>query len=205
MPRTIRRPSFGRRGRQPEHVRLYEGNHGPLYDPETPGVELEGAGSFDALGSLEAVGPRLDSLLSEQATLTEIMKGFDQQLQAGVDGDALLTSREFQHALTRLSAAQRELSSCLGLAREQIVRDYSMLLTQSRALLELLSTVTARANGEMQPAPSSSTALHSSGDGMGGGVGGGELFFPPASSFSAPGGAGINSSDRWSAPDPRMV
>ena len=93
-----------------------------------------------AVGSFE-VGPRLDRLLSEQATLTLIMRGFDQQLTAGVDGDQLLTNREFQEALTRLSGAQRELSSCLGAARERIVRDYPMLLSQSRAAAWLLRLV----------------------------------------------------------------
>ena len=118
-------------------MRLQEGTLGPLYDPDSPGVELGGGG---AVGSFE-VGPRLDRLLSEQATLTQIMRGFDQQLTAGVDGDQLLTSREFQEALTRLSGAQRELSSCLGAARERIVRDYPMLLSQSRAAAWLLRLV----------------------------------------------------------------
>ena len=137
MPRVLRTPSFGRRKGGGKHVRLQEGTLGPLYDPDSPGVELGGGG---AVGSFE-VGPRLDRLLSEQATLTQIMRGFDQQLTAGVDGDQLLTSREFQEALTRLSGAQRELSSCLGAARERIVRDYPMLLSQSRAAAWLLRLV----------------------------------------------------------------
>ena len=41
---------------------------------------------------------------------------------------------------------QREL---LSVARERIVRDYPMLLEASRSLLELLSSVTTRANGDM--------------------------------------------------------
>ena len=57
--------------------------------------------------SATALIPRLDALLSEQATLTQIMKGFDLQLQAGADGESLLCSSSFQEVLARLGTAQQ--------------------------------------------------------------------------------------------------
>ena len=59
-------------------------------------------GSSQQETSAAALIPRLDALLSEQATLTQIMKGFDLQLQAGADGESLLCSPSFQAALARL-------------------------------------------------------------------------------------------------------
>jgi len=117
--------------------------------------------------SAAALIPRLDALLSEQATLTQIMKGFDLQLQAGADGESLLCSPSFQEALARLGAAQEQQRELLSVARERIVRDYPTLLEASRSLLELLSAVAARASGEPQQAVATLAQTH-------GGQGGGE-------------------------------
>lgn len=134
-------------------MRLHDGPMPPLLDNSTPGAS-------------ESYGSLLDSLLSEQATLTQIFKGFDQQLQAGVNGESLLCSSSFQDALSRLGAAQQQQRELLSVARERIVRDYPMLLEASRSLLELLSTVTARANGEpQQAAPNTQSQTHSRGGG----------------------------------------
>ena len=126
--------------------------------------------------SATALIPRLDALLSEQATLTQIMKGFDLQLQAGADGESLLCSPSFQEALARLGAAQQQQRELLSVAREQIVRDYPTLLEASRSLLELLSAVAARAGGEpQQPAPTLAQTL---GGQSGGEWAGGESHHP---------------------------
>ena len=117
--------------------------------------------------SAAALIPRLDALLSEQATLTQIMKGFDLQLQAGADGESLLCSPSFQVALARLGAAQEQQRELLSVARERIVRDYPTLLEASRSLLELLSAVAARASGEPQQDVATLAQTH-------GGQGGGE-------------------------------
>ena len=121
----------------------------------------------------EPYGSLLDTLLSEQATLTQIMKGFDQQLEAGADGESLLCSSSFQEALARLGAAQQQQRELLSVARERVVRDYPMLLEASRTLLELLSTVTARANGELQqivPAMTATSQTQTRGSRAGGGA-----------------------------------
>ena len=217
--------SFRRFRKAGHHVRLHDGPMPPL---------LDGLGNATASpsspGASEPYGSLLDSLLSEQATLTQIMKGFEQQLQAGADGEALLCSSRFQEALARLGAAQQhaqsecrlgnaELGSCassgrawrlraargtqptasgarasrlqcrrfplrlslqaqqqqrelLSVARERIVRDYPMLLEASRSLLELLSSVTTRANGdingELQQVPALSQTRGSQGRAGGG-------------------------------------
>ena len=124
--------------------------------------QLSAAGEVSASSLI----PLLDTLLSEQVTLTQIMKGFDLQLQAGADGEPLLCSSSFQEALARLGSAQQQQRELLSVARERIVRDYPMLLEASRSLLELLSTVTARANGELQQAVPTLAQTHS---GQGGG------------------------------------
>ena len=124
-------------------------------------------GSSQQEASAAALIPRLDALLSEQATLTQIMKGFDLQLQAGADGESLLCSPSFQEALARLGAAQEQQRELLSVARERIVRDYPTLLEASRSLLELLSAVAARASGEPQQAVATLAQTH-------GGQGGGE-------------------------------
>ena len=125
---------------------------------------------------LQAMWSASDALLSEQATLTQIMKGFDLQLQAGADGESLLCSPSFQEALARLGAAQQQQRELLSVAREQIVRDYPTLLEASRSLLELLSAVAARAGGEpQQPAPTLAQTL---GGQSGGEWAGGESHHP---------------------------
>ena len=124
-------------------------------------------GTSQQEASAAALIPRLDALLSEQATLTQIMKGFDLQLQAGADGESLLCSPSFQEALARLGAAQEQQRELLSVAREWIVRDYPTLLEASRSLLELLSAVAARAGGEEQQAVPTLAQTH-------GGQGGGE-------------------------------
>jgi len=142
------------------HVRLHDGPMPPLLDSNSPSAS-------------EPYGSLLDTLLSEQATLTQIMKGFDQQLEAGADGESLLCSSSFQEALARLGAAQQQQRELLSVARERVVRDYPMLLEASRTLLELLSTVTARANGELQqivPAMTATSQTQTRGSRAGGGA-----------------------------------
>ena len=206
-----------RRFRKAGHVRLHDGPMPPLLDTDGSPMPPSSPGASEPYGSL------LDSLLSEQATLTQIMKGFEQQLQAGADGESLLCSSSFQEALARLGAAQQHGQSAallvpssarapplgapggsgrletpepsqpppmspislrltlqaqqqqrelLSVARERIVRDYPMLLEASRSLLELLSSVTTRANGdingELQQVPALSQTRGSQGRAGGG-------------------------------------
>ena len=136
------------------------------HSPGTSQQEASAATSQQE-SSAAALIPRLDALLSEQATLTQIMKGFDLQLQAGADGESLLCSPSFQAALARLGAAQEQQRELLSVARERIVRDYPTLLEASRSLLELLSAVAARASGEPQQDVATLAQTH-------GGQGGGE-------------------------------
>ena len=137
------------------------------HSPGTPSQQEASAATSQQEASAAALIPRLDALLSEQATLTQIMKGFDLQLQAGADGESLLCSPSFQEALARLGAAQEQQRELLSVARERIVRDYPTLLEASRSLLELLSAVAARASGEPQQAVATLAQTH-------GGQGGGE-------------------------------
>ena len=78
------------------------------HSPGTPSQQEASAATSQQEASAAALIPRLDALLSEQATLTQIMKGFDLQLQAGADGESLLCSPSFQEALARLGAAQEQ-------------------------------------------------------------------------------------------------
>ena len=133
----------------------------PLLDPDGSPMPPSSPGASEPYGSL------LDSLLCEQAALTQIMKGFEQQLHAGANGESLLCSPSFQEALARLGAAQEQQRELLSVARERIVRDYPTLLEASRSLLELLSAVAARASGEPQQAVATLAQTH-------GGQGGGE-------------------------------
>ena len=135
--------SFRRSRKFGHHVRLHEGPMPPLLDTDGSPMPPSSPGVSEPYGSL------LDSLLCEQAALTQIMKGFEQQLHAGANGESLLCSSSFQEALARLGAAQQQQRELLSVARERIVRDYPMLLEASRALLELLSSVTSTANADI--------------------------------------------------------
>ena len=137
-------------------------SHGGVKQPSPGATSQQEQPSAAGEVSAPSLIPLLDTLLSEQATLTQIMKGFDLQLQAGADGESLLCSSSFQEALARLGAAQQQQRELLSVARERIVRDYPMLLEASRSLLELLSAVTARANGELQQAVPNLAQTHSS-------------------------------------------
>ena len=184
----------------------------PLLDPDGSPMPPSSPGASEPYGSL------LDSLLCEQAALTQIMKGFEQQLHAGANGESLLCSSSFQEALARLGAAQQQQRELLSVARERIVRDYPMLLEASRALLELLSSVTSRANAdvnaELPQVPTLSQTLGGPGGSPGGGHGGGHggshggvrgggERFASSGSFGRAGRGGGASSDPRS--DPRCV
>ena len=140
-------------------------SRGGVKQPSPGATSQQEQPSATGEASATSLIPLLDTLLSEQATLTQIMKGFDLQLQAGADGEHLLCSSSFQEALARLGAAQQQQHELLSVARERIVRDYPMLLEASRSLLELLSAVTARANrdmnGELQQAVPTLAQTHS--------------------------------------------
>ena len=142
-----------------------QGSRGGIKHPSPGATSQQQQPSAAGEASATSLIPLLDMLLSEQATLTQIMKGFDLQLQAGADGEHLLCSSSFQEALARLGAAQQQQHELLSVARERIVRDYPMLLEASRSLLELLSAVTARANrdmnGELQQAVPTLAQTHS--------------------------------------------
>ena len=198
--------SFRRSRKFGHHVRLHEGPMPPLLDPDGSPMPPSSPGASEPYGSL------LDSLLCEQAALTQIMKGFEQQLHAGANGESLLCSSSFQEALARLGAAQQQQRELLSVARERIVRDYPMLLEASRALLELLSSVTSRANAdvnaELPQVPTLSQTPGGPGGGHGGshgGVRGGGERFASSGSFgrAAAGRGGGASSDPRS--DPRCV
>ena len=203
--------SFRRSRKFGHHVRLHEGPMPPLLDPDGSPMPPSSPGASEPYGSL------LDSLLCEQAALTQIMKGFEQQLHAGANGESLLCSSSFQEALARLGAAQQQQRELLSVARERIVRDYPMLLEASRALLELLSSVTSRANAdvnaELPQVPTLSQTPGGPGGGPGGGHGGshggvrgGGERFASSGSFgraAAAGRGGGASSDPRS--DPRCV
>jgi len=90
-----------RRFRKAGHVRLHDGPMPPLLDTDGSPMPPSSPGVSEPYGSL------LDSLLFEQATLTRIMKGFEQQLHAGADGESLLCSSSFQEVLARLGTAQQ--------------------------------------------------------------------------------------------------
>ena len=198
--------SFRRSRKFGHHVRLHEGPMPPLLDPDGSPMPPSSPGASEPYGSL------LDSLLCEQAALTQIMKGFEQQLHVGANGESLLCSSSFQEALARLGAAQQQQRELLSVARERIVRDYPMLLEASRALLELLSSVTSRANAdvnaELPQVPTLSQTPGGPGGGHGGshgGVRGGGERFASSGSFgrAAAGRGGGASSDPRS--DPRCV
>lgn len=201
--------SFRRSRKFGHHVRLHEGPMPPLLDTGSP-MPPASPGASEPYGSL------LDSLLCEQAALTQIMKGFEQQLHAGANGESLLCSSSFQEALARLGAAQQQQRELLSVARERVVRDYPMLLEASRSLLELLSSVTSRANAdvnaELPQVPTLSQTLggpgggHVGGHGGGhGGVRGGGERFASSGSFGRAGPGEGASSDPRSRSDPRCV
>ena len=73
----------------------------PLLDTDGSPMPPSSPGASEPYGSL------LDSLLCEQAALTQIMKGFEQQLLAGANGESLLCSSSFQEVLARLGTAQQ--------------------------------------------------------------------------------------------------
>ena len=183
--------SFRRSRKFGHHVRLHEGPMPPLLDTDGSPMPPSSPGASEPYGSL------LDSLLCEQAALTQIMKGFEQQLHAGANGESMLCSSSFQEALARLGAAQQQQRELLSVARERIVRDYPMLLEASRALLELLSSVTSTANADIN-----AELPPQVGGGHGGVRGGGERFASSGSFGRAGRGGGVSSDPRS---DPRCV
>ena len=124
--------SFGRRKDRRGHQRMMERH------------ECEPLAS----APLEPLDPdlrrSLEQYMDEQQQLLSALQEFLTAINGGADSEQLMCSPAFRQVLARLKASQQQQRELLGSGRsESISRHYPQLVQQSRAVLQLLSQVTA--------------------------------------------------------------
>lgn len=136
--------SFGRRKDRRGHQRMNDSAPSPHHECEPL-----------ARAPLEPLDPSLrravEQYMEEQHQLLSALQEFRTAIDGGRNAEQLMCSPAFQQTLARLKASQQQQRELLGSGRgEGITRHFPQLVQQSRAVLDMLSQVTADRPAQQQ-------------------------------------------------------